>query len=72
MEFDYLTRIGVEQTTKIEGLVSKTGPGSFNSSEVAATEASRSPASPPVPPTRLDIIRHCLPREAFPKSALKD
>jgi len=42
MEFDYLTRNGVEQTTKIEGLVSKTGPGSFSSSEVTATEASRS------------------------------
>ncbi len=33
MEFDYRNRIGVEQTTKIEGLVSKTGPGSFNASE---------------------------------------
>jgi len=33
MDFDYRTRIGVEQTTKIEGLVSKTGPGSFSSSE---------------------------------------
>src|SRR5271166_6448696 len=69
MELDYRTRIGVEQTTKIEGLVSKTGPGSFSSSEADRRQSLPLPLVAACSTARLHhssrLSAHDLPREAF-------
>ena len=77
MEFNYRTRIGVEQTTEIEGLVSKTGPGSFNSSELHRRRSLPFPWVPAHRTTRLHPSWNIIcPRPAaggfFPQNALKD